>query len=152
MVVYRVCSVVTQEMDNYEPCIYTKRVLEAVTVLRDQGECQNIVSVYLSLSVSMMMIDGIFFTCSCRKGRFFLGYFSIQFFKAFKYYEALSFVISLWYQFFLMVKYTDISADFHFYLVFCHLQDIKSSQAYDSKFAGMELSSTHTYLYQVICV
>ncbi|XP_041983336.1 catenin alpha isoform X4 [Aricia agestis] len=32
----RVCSVVTQEMDNYEPCIYTKRVLEAVTVLRDQ--------------------------------------------------------------------------------------------------------------------
>ncbi|KAF9408322.1 hypothetical protein HW555_011959 [Spodoptera exigua] len=34
----RVCSVVTQEMDNYEPCIYTKRVLEAVTVLRDQEE------------------------------------------------------------------------------------------------------------------
>ncbi|KPJ14976.1 Catenin alpha [Papilio machaon] len=34
----RVCSVVTQEMDNYEPCIYTKRVLEAVTVLRDQGK------------------------------------------------------------------------------------------------------------------
>ncbi|CAK1554321.1 unnamed protein product [Leptosia nina] len=33
----RVCSVVAQEMDNYEPCIYTKRVLEAVTVLRDQG-------------------------------------------------------------------------------------------------------------------
>ncbi|XP_031767829.1 catenin alpha isoform X2 [Galleria mellonella] len=33
---HRVCSVVTQEMDNYEPCIYTKRVLEAVTVLRDQ--------------------------------------------------------------------------------------------------------------------
>ncbi|VVC94216.1 unnamed protein product [Leptidea sinapis] len=33
----RVCSVVSQEMDNYEPCIYTKRVLEAVTVLRDQG-------------------------------------------------------------------------------------------------------------------
>ncbi|XP_072947098.1 catenin alpha [Epargyreus clarus] len=32
----RVCSVVSQEMDNYEPCIYTKRVLEAVTVLRDQ--------------------------------------------------------------------------------------------------------------------
>ncbi|XP_026747834.1 catenin alpha isoform X2 [Trichoplusia ni] len=32
----RVCSVVAQEMDNYEPCIYTKRVLEAVTVLRDQ--------------------------------------------------------------------------------------------------------------------
>ncbi|CAH2227109.1 jg23295, partial [Pararge aegeria aegeria] len=38
----RVCSVVTQEMDNYEPCIYTKRVLEAVTVLRDQGECFSI--------------------------------------------------------------------------------------------------------------
>ncbi|XP_077291769.1 catenin alpha isoform X2 [Arctopsyche grandis] len=32
----RVCSVVTQEMDNYEPCIYTKRVLEAVNVLCDQ--------------------------------------------------------------------------------------------------------------------
>lgn len=34
---FRVCSVVTQEMDNYEPCIYTKRVLEAVNVLCDQG-------------------------------------------------------------------------------------------------------------------
>nr|XP_022914685.1 catenin alpha isoform X3 [Onthophagus taurus] len=32
----RVCSVVTAEMDNYEPCIYTKRVLEAVKVLNDQ--------------------------------------------------------------------------------------------------------------------
>lgn len=36
--IYRVCSVVTQEMDNYEPCIYTKRVLEAVNVLCDQGK------------------------------------------------------------------------------------------------------------------
>lgn len=33
----RVCNVVEAEMDNYEPCIYTKRVLEAVKVLRDQG-------------------------------------------------------------------------------------------------------------------
>lgn len=33
----RVCHVVEAEMDNYEPCIYTKRVLEAVKVLRDQG-------------------------------------------------------------------------------------------------------------------
>lgn len=32
----RVCSVVTAEMDNYEPCIYTKRVLEAVKVLNEQ--------------------------------------------------------------------------------------------------------------------
>uniref|UniRef100_A0A6M2DL37 Putative alpha-catenin n=1 Tax=Xenopsylla cheopis TaxID=163159 RepID=A0A6M2DL37_XENCH len=32
----RVCNVVGAEMDNYEPCIYTKRVLEAVKVLRDQ--------------------------------------------------------------------------------------------------------------------
>lgn len=35
----RVCNVVEAEMDNYEPCIYTKRVLEAVKVLREQGEC-----------------------------------------------------------------------------------------------------------------
>jgi len=35
----RVCNVVEAEMDNYEPCIYTKRVLEAVKVLRDQGMC-----------------------------------------------------------------------------------------------------------------
>jgi len=33
----RVCNVVEAEMDNYEPCIYTKRVLEAVKVLREQG-------------------------------------------------------------------------------------------------------------------
>ncbi|XP_011871628.1 PREDICTED: catenin alpha isoform X2 [Vollenhovia emeryi] len=32
----RVCNVVQAEMDNYEPCIYTKRVLEAVKVLRKQ--------------------------------------------------------------------------------------------------------------------
>lgn len=32
----RVCNVVHAEMDNYEPCVYTKRVLEAVKVLRDQ--------------------------------------------------------------------------------------------------------------------
>lgn len=34
----RVCHVVASEMDNYEPCMYTDRVLEAVKVLRDQGE------------------------------------------------------------------------------------------------------------------
>ncbi|KAH9362962.1 hypothetical protein HPB48_014256 [Haemaphysalis longicornis] len=34
----RVCNVVTSEMDNYEPGIYTERVLEAVAVLRDQGK------------------------------------------------------------------------------------------------------------------
>ncbi|XP_064540668.1 catenin alpha isoform X2 [Drosophila montana] len=32
----RVCNVVEAEMDNYETCIYTKRVLEAVKVLREQ--------------------------------------------------------------------------------------------------------------------
>ncbi|XP_070852880.1 catenin alpha isoform X1 [Drosophila suzukii] len=32
----RVCNVVEAEMDNYEPCIYTRRVLEAVKVLREQ--------------------------------------------------------------------------------------------------------------------
>ncbi|KAG0693929.1 Catenin alpha [Chionoecetes opilio] len=32
----RVCHVVDSEMDNYEPCMYTDRVLEAVKVLRDQ--------------------------------------------------------------------------------------------------------------------
>ncbi|KAL0269729.1 UNVERIFIED_CONTAM: hypothetical protein PYX00_007364 [Menopon gallinae] len=32
----RVCNVVDAEMDNYEPGIYTERVLEAVKVLRDQ--------------------------------------------------------------------------------------------------------------------
>lgn len=32
----RVCNVVAAEMDNYEPCIYTRRVLEAVKVLREQ--------------------------------------------------------------------------------------------------------------------
>lgn len=31
----RVCNVVSAEMDNYEPCIYTKRVLEAVKVLKE---------------------------------------------------------------------------------------------------------------------
>lgn len=33
----RVCNVVAAEMDNYEPGIYTERVLEAIKVLRDQG-------------------------------------------------------------------------------------------------------------------
>lgn len=32
----RVCNVVTAEMDNYEPGVYTERVLEAVNCLRDQ--------------------------------------------------------------------------------------------------------------------
>ncbi|CAL4059810.1 unnamed protein product [Meganyctiphanes norvegica] len=32
----RVCHVVASEMDNFEPCMYTDRVLEAVKVLRDQ--------------------------------------------------------------------------------------------------------------------
>ena len=33
----RVCNVVTAEMDNFEPGVYTERVMEAVHVLRDQG-------------------------------------------------------------------------------------------------------------------
>ncbi|KAL1492737.1 hypothetical protein ABEB36_010946 [Hypothenemus hampei] len=32
----RIAVVVAAEMDNYEPCVYTKRVLEAVKVLNDQ--------------------------------------------------------------------------------------------------------------------
>ena len=34
----RVCNVVTAEMDNYEPGDYTDRVMQAVYMLRDQGE------------------------------------------------------------------------------------------------------------------
>lgn len=34
----RVCNAVEAEMDNYEPCVYTKRVLEAVKILRDEGK------------------------------------------------------------------------------------------------------------------
>ena len=34
----RVANVVTAEMSNYEPGIYTERVLEAVKVLRDTGK------------------------------------------------------------------------------------------------------------------
>lgn len=37
----RVCNVVAAEMDNYEPGIYTERVLEAIKVLRDQGKFNN---------------------------------------------------------------------------------------------------------------
>lgn len=33
----RVCSVVTAEMDNYDPCVYTQQVLKAVGALKDQG-------------------------------------------------------------------------------------------------------------------
>lgn len=42
---HRVCNVVEAEMDNYEPCIYTKRVLEAVKVLRDQGTVHTRLSI-----------------------------------------------------------------------------------------------------------
>lgn len=34
----RVANVVTAEMDNYEPGMYTMRVLEAIKVLREQGK------------------------------------------------------------------------------------------------------------------
>lgn len=47
----RVCNVVEAEMDNYEPCIYTKRVLEAVKVLREQG------ILYIYLLFSCINID-----------------------------------------------------------------------------------------------
>lgn len=33
----RVCNVVSAEMDNFEPGRYTDRVMEAVTMLRDQS-------------------------------------------------------------------------------------------------------------------
>lgn len=32
----RVCHVVAAEVDNYELCVYTKRVMDAVRILRDQ--------------------------------------------------------------------------------------------------------------------
>ncbi|XP_054738495.1 catenin alpha [Anastrepha obliqua] len=32
----RICDVVEAEMDNYEPCVYTKRVMDAVRVLKEQ--------------------------------------------------------------------------------------------------------------------
>lgn len=36
----RVCNVVAAEMDNFEPGRYTERVMEAVTMLRDQSTCR----------------------------------------------------------------------------------------------------------------
>lgn len=44
----RVCDVVSAEMDDYEPCLYTNQVLQAVTMLKDKvlpdfGDCANIV-------------------------------------------------------------------------------------------------------------
>ena len=41
----RVGNVVTAEMDNYEPGLYTERVLETVTMLREQGRCFTGISV-----------------------------------------------------------------------------------------------------------
>jgi len=46
----RVCNVVDAEMDNYEPGIYTERVLEAVKVLRDQGMFRFLDSFFIGLS------------------------------------------------------------------------------------------------------
>ncbi len=37
----RVCNVVGAEMNNYEKGVYTERVMEAVSVLRDQGEANK---------------------------------------------------------------------------------------------------------------
>jgi hypothetical protein len=34
----RVAAVVTAEMDNYEPGLYTERVMEAVSVLNNEGK------------------------------------------------------------------------------------------------------------------
>lgn len=34
----RICSVVTAEMDNYEPCVYTNRVKKAIKVLQERDE------------------------------------------------------------------------------------------------------------------
>lgn len=34
----RMCEVVTAEMDNYEPCMYTNRVKKAIRVLQEHGE------------------------------------------------------------------------------------------------------------------
>lgn len=46
----RVANVVTAEMSNYEPGIYTERVLEAVKVLRDQGNLFAITTVMICCS------------------------------------------------------------------------------------------------------
>lgn len=56
----RVCNVVEAEMDNYEPCIYTKRVLEAVKVLREQGKALAHNSTSLFLSPPIMMVTPFF--------------------------------------------------------------------------------------------
>ena len=53
----RVCHVVASEMDNYEPCMYTDRVLEAVKVLRDQGEDAMVCS-------PLQKITFVIFLCS----------------------------------------------------------------------------------------
>lgn len=36
--IVRVCNVVTYEMDNYEPCDFTVKVLETVAILKDKSE------------------------------------------------------------------------------------------------------------------
>jgi len=50
----RVCNVVAAEMDNYEPGIYTERVLEAIKVLRDQGK-------YIKKSLYLKDLVNIYF-------------------------------------------------------------------------------------------
>ena len=47
----RVCNVVGAEMDNYEPGVYTERVMEAVCVLRDQGWYRNMLFINLFPSI-----------------------------------------------------------------------------------------------------
>lgn len=52
----RVCNVVGAEMDNYEPCIYTKRVLEAVKVLREQGLIIKQIEMIFFYKICMVLV------------------------------------------------------------------------------------------------
>lgn len=54
----RVVHVVTSEMDNYEPGVYTEKVLEATKLLTDTGINQNII--YLCFPVNVCSYNNKF--------------------------------------------------------------------------------------------
>lgn len=54
----RVVHVVTSEMDNYEPGVYTEKVLEATKLLTDTGINQNII--YLCFPVNVCSYNNTF--------------------------------------------------------------------------------------------
>ena len=59
----RVSNVVAAEMGNYEPGIYTQRVLEAVKVLRDQGTQLSITFTTLNLYFVLFRITTLILCC-----------------------------------------------------------------------------------------